>query len=219
MVCLLALIYNLKLILPQFCRLFPLLILHRFHLQDFLEAEEPTISNDTDPHTQDEQPPPLPPRSHSLNLPLAPNTGGVLSLDMRAAQANGENIGEGEAFSDKTAALSSKDALNNIIINQHEIINAEVADSLLNNRPLPPLPTLPQHTEQESDSDDDDDEDYDDNDDDDEEYENINDHKLEQANGDVTLLQPHKDDVNANSEKPTAAVEQHKVNGVDLTTR
>ncbi|XP_034481439.1 tyrosine-protein phosphatase non-receptor type 61F isoform X2 [Drosophila innubila] len=183
----------------------------------FLEAEEPIISTDTDPHTQDEQPPPLPPRSHSLNLPLAPITGGVLSLDMRAAQANGENIGEGDAFIDKPA-LSSKDALNNIIINHHEIINAEVADSLLNNRPLPPLPTLPQHSEQESDSDDDD-EDYEDNDDDDEdeEYENINEHKLEQPNGNLTLLQPHEDDVNANSEKPTA-VEQHKVNGIDLTT-
>lgn len=193
-----------------------MLIIPRFNLQSFLEAEEPIISNDTNSHTHDEQPPPLPPRSHSLNLPLAPITGGVLSLDMRAAQANGENIGEGDAFSDKPA-LSSKDALNNIIINQHEIINAEVADSLLNNRPLPPLPTLPQHSEQESDSDED--EDYDDNDDDeDEEYENINEHKLEQPNGNLTLLQPHEDDVNANSEKPTA-VEQHKVNGIDLTTR
>ncbi|XP_034104414.1 tyrosine-protein phosphatase non-receptor type 61F isoform X2 [Drosophila nasuta] len=193
----------------------------------FLEAEEPILSNDTEPHTQDEQPPPLPPRSHSLNLPLAPNTGGVLSLDMRAAHANGDGIvGESDIIlsggGGEKPTLSSKDALNNIIINQHEIVNAEVADSLLNNRPLPPLPTLPQHSEQESDSDDED-EDYDDNDDDEddddeEEYETIDEHKLDTANGDVTLLQPHEDDVNANSEKPTAAVEPHKVNGIDLTT-
>lgn len=166
-----------------------------------------------DSHGQEEQPPPLPPRSHSLNLPLAPITGGVLSLDMHAAQANGDNMGDGDGISDKQT-LSSKDALNNIIINQPEIVNAEVADSLLNNRPLPPLPTLPQHSEQESDSDDN--EEYDVNEDDeDEEYENINE---QQANGDVILLQPHEDDVNANSEKPTA-VDQHKVNGIDLTAR
>ncbi|XP_030572774.1 tyrosine-protein phosphatase non-receptor type 61F isoform X1 [Drosophila novamexicana] len=177
----------------------------------FLGVEEPIISNDMDSHGQEEQPPPLPPRSHSLNLPLAPITGGVLSLDMHAAQANGDNMGDGDGISDKQT-LSSKDALNNIIINQPEIVNAEVADSLLNNRPLPPLPTLPQHSEQESDSDDN--EEYDVNEDDeDEEYENINE---QQANGDVILLQPHEDDVNANSEKPTA-VDQHKVNGIDLT--
>ncbi|XP_017861980.1 PREDICTED: tyrosine-protein phosphatase non-receptor type 61F isoform X1 [Drosophila arizonae] len=186
----------------------------------FLSAEEPIISNETDPHMQDEQPPPLPPRSHSLNLPLAPNTGGVLSLDMRAAQANGDNVTIGDdngLMTTDKQTLSSKDALNNIITSQPEIINAEVADSLLNNRPLPPLPKLPKHSELESDSDDDD-EAYDDNEDDeDEEYENINEHKAEPANGDVTNLKPHEDDVNANSEKPTA-IDQHKVNGIDVTS-
>jgi len=54
-------------------------------LQTFLDAEEPIIANDTDTHTLDEQPPPLPPRVQSLNLPLAPNSGGILSLNMRAA--------------------------------------------------------------------------------------------------------------------------------------
>ncbi|KAH8398778.1 hypothetical protein KR222_003133, partial [Zaprionus bogoriensis] len=191
---------------------------------NFLCAEEPLISNDTDAHAQEEQPPPLPPRSHSLNLPLAPNTGGVLSLDMRAAHANGDNLGDGDSLISDKPTLSSKDALNNIIINQHEIINAEVADSLVNNRPLPPLPTLPQHSELYSDSEDD----YDDNDEDDEddeeeeeEYETIDEQPLlEPANGDVSSSKslPHEDDVNANSEKPTPAEQHNKANGIDLTT-
>lgn len=162
----------------------------------------------------------MPPRSHSLNLPLAPNTGGVLSLDMRAAHANGDNIADGDVISDKSG-LNSKDALNNIIINQHEIINAEVADSLDNNRPLPPLPKLPQTSELDSDSEDD----YDDNDDDDdeeEEYETIDEHKVEPLNGDLitsSSLPPHEDDVNANSEKPTPVEQHNKSNGIDMTTR
>lgn len=193
------------------------------NLQSFLCAEEPIISNDADAHAQEEQPPPLPPRSHSLNLPLAPNTGGVLSLDMRAAHANGDNIADGDVISDKSS-LKSKDALNNIIINQHEIINAEVADSLVNNRPLPPLPTLPQTSELDSDSDEDyDDNDNEDDDDEEEEYETIDEHKVEPPNGDLitsSSSQPHEDDVNANSEKPTDPVEQHnKANGIDMTTR
>lgn len=189
-------------------------------MQSFLCAEEPIISNDADAHAPEEQPPPLPPRSHSLNLPLAPNTGGVLSLDMRAAHANGDNIADADVISDKSG-LNSKDALNNIIINQREIINAEVADSLDNNRPLPPLPKLPQTSELDSDSEDD----YDDNDDDDdeeEEYETIDEHKVEPLNGDLitpSSLPPHEDDVNANSEKPTPVEQHNKSNGIDMTTR
>ncbi|XP_017844189.1 tyrosine-protein phosphatase non-receptor type 61F isoform X2 [Drosophila busckii] len=173
----------------------------------FLSAEEPILGNDAYAQTQDEQPPPLPPRSDSLNLPLAPSAGGVLSLDVRAAHANGESI-----------ELSSKDALNNIIIKPHEIINAEVADSLLNNRPLPPLPSLAQHSEQDSDSDieedyeeDDVDDDDDDDDDDEDEYEHID--QLEHSNGEVL---PSADDVNANNEKSTT-VEHNKANGIEAT--
>ncbi|XP_032598680.1 tyrosine-protein phosphatase non-receptor type 61F isoform X2 [Drosophila grimshawi] len=178
----------------------------------FLGAEEPIISNDTDAQTQEEQPPPLPRRLQSLNLPPAPITGGVLALDMRAAQANGDNVvlGDGDGITDKPA-LNSKDALNNII---NQIINAEVADSLHHNRPLPPLP-IPVQLESDSDDDADDDND-DDDDDDDEEYENIDEPKSETNNGNVTMLQADEDDVNANSEKSTAG-DQHKVNGIDLT--
>lgn len=193
-------------------------------MQSFLCAEEPLISNDEDAQAHEEQPPPLPPRLQSLQpLPLAPNTGGVLSLDMKAAHANGDNIGSDVIITDKPAALSSKDALNNIIVNQHEIVNAEVADSLDNNRPLPPLPTLPQTSELDSDSEDDyDDNDDDDDDDEDEEYETIDDHKLETANGELNTsssTKPHEDDVNANSEKPTPVEQHNKANGIDLTTR
>jgi len=50
------------------------------------------------------------------------------------------------------------------------------------------------------------------------EYETINEHDAEPVNGHVplTTTQPHDDDVNANSEKPSApADEQHKANGID----
>ncbi|XP_016993240.3 tyrosine-protein phosphatase non-receptor type 61F isoform X1 [Drosophila takahashii] len=181
----------------------------KLHDPAFLDAEEPIIANDTDTHTLDEQPPPLPPRVASLNLPLAPNSGGILSLNMRAAQANGG------AAADSVIEKLSKDALNNFI-NQHDMIHdAEVADS----RPLPPIPV---RSLNESDSDedyllDDDDEEEDDSD---EEYETINEHDAEPVNGHVplttTTTQPHDDDVNANSEKPAApADEQHKANGID----
>nr|XP_016993240.2 tyrosine-protein phosphatase non-receptor type 61F isoform X1 [Drosophila takahashii] len=181
----------------------------KLHDPAFLDAEEPIIANDTDTHTLDEQPPPLPPRVASLNLPLAPNSGGILSLNMRAAQANGG------AAADSVIEKLSKDALNNFI-NQHDMIHdAEVADS----RPLPPIPV---RSLNESDSDedyllDDDDEEEEDSD---EEYETINEHDAEPVNGHVplttTTAQPHDDDVNANSEKPAApADEQHKANGID----
>ncbi|XP_017136645.1 tyrosine-protein phosphatase non-receptor type 61F isoform X1 [Drosophila miranda] len=184
----------------------------------FLDAKEPIIGNETDTHAQDELPPPLPPRTHSLNLPLAPNAGGVLSLNMRAAQSNGEEVAA-ENIGDKPSVLSSKDALNNFI-NQHEIINAEVADSL---RPLPPLPSRPLRSLQESDSDedydldeeDDDDDDDEEDDDVDEEYETINELDVEPINGNVSTTTPQADDVNANSEKPAAPAEQHKANGID----
>ncbi|KMY96810.1 tyrosine-protein phosphatase non-receptor type 61F isoform X1 [Drosophila simulans] len=175
----------------------------KLHDPTFLDAEEPLISNDTETHTLDELPPPLPPRVQSLNLPLAPNSGGILSLNMRAAQANGaESIGK----------ELSKDALNNFI-NQHDMIHdAEVADS----RPLPPLPV---RAFNESDSDEDyllDDDDEDDTDED-EEYETINEHDADPVNGHVpATTQPHADDVNANNEKPAVPVdEQHKANGID----
>ncbi|XP_044313774.1 tyrosine-protein phosphatase non-receptor type 61F isoform X2 [Drosophila rhopaloa] len=181
----------------------------KLHDPTFLDAEEPIINNDTETHTLDEQPPPLPPRVQSLNLPLAPNSGGVLSLNMRAAHANGaEDIVE--LLGDKL----SKDALNNFI-NQHDIIHdAEVADS----RPLPPLPSRPLRALNESDSDEDYllDDDEEDETDEDEEYETINEHEAEPVNGHVTTTQPHADDVNANNEKPAApAGEQSKANGID----
>ncbi|XP_052847367.1 tyrosine-protein phosphatase non-receptor type 61F isoform X1 [Drosophila gunungcola] len=181
----------------------------KLHDPTFLNAEEPIISNDTDTHTLDELPPPLPPRVQSLNLPLAPNSGGVLLLNMRAAQANGA-----DDIADLIGEKLSKDALNNFI-NQHDIIHdAEVADS----RPLPPLPSRPLRALNESDSDEDyllDDEEEDDTDED-EEYETINEHEAEPVNGHVTTAQPHVDDVNANNEKPTApAGEQNKANGID----
>ncbi|KAH8303595.1 hypothetical protein KR018_005621 [Drosophila ironensis] len=207
--------------------------INKLHDPTFLDSEEPILSNDTEAHTLDELPPPLPPRIQSLmNLPLAPNADGVLSLNMRAAQANGRE----EELGDK---LSSKDALNNFI-NQHDMIrDAEVADSL---RPLPPLPSRPLRPFNESDSDDDyleeDDEDDDDDDDDDEdedehdeeddeeEYETINEHEAEPIDSLATAAttanatQPHADDVNANNEKPAATNagggDQHKVNGVDV---
>ncbi|XP_017060011.1 tyrosine-protein phosphatase non-receptor type 61F isoform X2 [Drosophila ficusphila] len=181
----------------------------KLHDPAFLDAEEPIISNDTDTHTLDELPPPLPPRVQSLNLPLAPNSGGVLSLNMRAVHANGDgDIGE--------LINLSKDALNNFI-NQHDIIHdAEVADS----RPLPPLPSEPQRGVSESDSDEDYllDDDEDDDTDEDEEYETINEHDAEPVNGHVppTTTQPHADDVNANNEKQAASAgEQQKANGID----
>ncbi|XP_022215522.1 tyrosine-protein phosphatase non-receptor type 61F isoform X2 [Drosophila obscura] len=166
----------------------------------FLDAKEPIIGNEADAHAQDEKPPPLPPRSYSLTLPPAPKSGGVLSLNMRAVQSNGEEV-SADNIGDKPL-----DAQNNFI-NQHEIINAEVADSL---RPLPPLPAS-----QESDSDEDYDLDEDDDDDDDdEEYETINEIDVEPVNGNVSTTTPQDDDVNANSEKPAPA-EQHKANGID----
>ncbi|XP_016958304.1 tyrosine-protein phosphatase non-receptor type 61F isoform X1 [Drosophila biarmipes] len=177
----------------------------KLHDPTFLDAEEPIIANDTDTHTLDEQPPPLPPRVQSLNLPLAPNSGGILSLNMRAAQANGAADNAGDKM--------SKDALNNFI-NQHDMLPySEVADR----RPLPPIPTRALN---ESDSDDDYllDDDEEDETDEDEEYETINEHDAEPVNGHVplTTTQPHDDDVNANSEKPAApADEQHKANGID----
>ncbi|XP_020807612.1 tyrosine-protein phosphatase non-receptor type 61F isoform X1 [Drosophila serrata] len=192
-------------------------------LQDptFLNAEEPTISNDTDTnHTLDELPPPLPPRVQSLILPLAPNSGGVLSLDMRAAQANGAAMA-----GDFIGELSSKDALNNIINHPHDIIrDAEVADRL---RPLPPLPLVRDGNDSDSDEDDDDD-DYslediedDDEDEEEEEYETINndDHDTEPVNGHVPIptTTTQADDVNANNEKPAPAAGEQisKANGID----
>ncbi|KAH8327414.1 hypothetical protein KR074_011051 [Drosophila pseudoananassae] len=192
----------------------------KFHDPTFLDSEEPILSNDIESHTGDEQPPPLPPRIQSLlNLPLAPKSDGVLSLNMRAAHANGAEEMD-ELIGDK---LSSKDALNNFI-NQHDIIrDAEVADSLGS---LPPLPSRSGLDESDSDDDylhddDDDDEDDDEDDDDiDEEYETINEHDAEPIDSHVpttaTTTQPHADDLNANNEPAAPAGEQHKINGVDV---
>lgn len=193
-------------------------------MQAFLDSEEPILNNDTESHALDE-PPPLPPRIQSLNLPLAPKTDGNLSLNVRAAHANGAEEMD-DRIGDK---LSSKDALNNFI-NQHDMIrDAEVADSLGS---LPPLPSRPALDESDSDDDylqdDDDDEDDDgdnDNDDDDddidEEYETINEHDAEPIDTHVpttatTTQQPHADDLNANNEPASPAGEQHKINGVDV---
>ncbi|KAH8379118.1 hypothetical protein KR009_003130 [Drosophila setifemur] len=198
--------------------------INKLHDPTFLDAEEPLLNNDAEAHTLDEQPPPLPPRVASLNLPMAPKAGGVLTLNMHAAQANGGAEDIGELIGNK---LSTKDALNNFI-NQHEMIrDAEVADS---QRPLPPLPIRLSDSDSDEDYllDEDDDEDDDDEDDDednvDEEYETINEHDAEPINGHVpamttatvTTTQPHADDVNANNEKPGApAGDQNKANGLD----
>ncbi|XP_030385444.1 tyrosine-protein phosphatase non-receptor type 61F isoform X1 [Scaptodrosophila lebanonensis] len=192
----------------------------------FLNEEEKILSNDTDTHTllQDEMPPPLPPRTDSLNLPLAPSAGGVLSLNMRAAQADKSLLSNGEVddnIGDKASpTLISKDGLNNII-NRHEIVNAEAIDSLSTDRPLPPLPPGQKSHVQGSDSDNDDDdydmddiEDDDEDEDTDEAFKNINADNAKDSN--CTLLSNTDDDVNANNEK---ASEQHeqlcKTNGID----
>ncbi|XP_014088351.2 tyrosine-protein phosphatase non-receptor type 61F isoform X1 [Bactrocera oleae] len=120
---------------------------------EFLNYKETPITSSGSAHDQyatdviasGDVPPPLPPRTHSLTLPMACcSPAGSLTLNLHGKPL--PKIPASESFNEELYALTdnanhtSKDALNNFI-------NNEKTEDSLSNRPLPPLPQQPQFTQ------------------------------------------------------------------------
>ncbi|XP_017478921.1 PREDICTED: tyrosine-protein phosphatase non-receptor type 61F isoform X3 [Rhagoletis zephyria] len=159
--------------------------------------EEPINSSDNEHHDQygtigGDVPPPLPPRTHSLALPMAGcSAAGALTLNLHGKPL--PKIPASASFNDELYAMTdnaqhaSKDALNNFINNEKTAEN-------MSNRPLPPLPPQPQRSQSslervhESDSDENEfyeDDNSDDDDSDDEglyNYDNLDDKNANAVN-------------------------------------
>ncbi|XP_067643216.1 tyrosine-protein phosphatase non-receptor type 61F isoform X2 [Eurosta solidaginis] len=197
---------------------------------EFLSYKEtPIISsdNDTDAYAtggnSNEMPPPLPPRTHSLTLPMAGcSATGSLTLNLHGKPL--PKIPASESFNDDLYAMSdntkhnnvnsgsAKDALNNFLNNEKA-----TADSM-SNRPLPPIPQQAQRSQNslervhESDSDENEYYDSDVRSDDDNEMD------------DDELLEGHISDENDVEDKNANAVKERniinndiKLNGTDGT--
>ncbi|XP_020712605.1 tyrosine-protein phosphatase non-receptor type 61F isoform X2 [Ceratitis capitata] len=106
--------------------------------------EEPITSTDNQHEydqagviSENDVPPPLPPRIHSLTLPIAGCAFNAQTLHLHGKPL--PNIPTSESFNDDLYAITdnakhnSKDALNNLI-------NIEKTANSITNRPLPPLP-------------------------------------------------------------------------------
>ena len=174
----------------------------------------------------DETPPPLPPRSHSLCLPLAGSAGGVLTLKVGETHnkplptiPTSESYNEGlidtnnhSAQSQLAPQFNSKDALNNFI-------NNEKSAEHMSDRPLPPLPSSNQQQQQhydgqdrmlDSESDSDESEIYENDSENDNELKNIdneNENNDKNVNDDVKRLTQHLDN---GMDNVANALEQHK---------
>lgn len=111
-----------------------------FSLQSFIDFRESPIKEDQK-HLLDleESPPPLPPRTYSLQL--TPSVGGVVNNKPLPTIPNSESFNE-----DITASeYKNQDAINNFINNEKNSTDSSInrdssIPSSMTNRPLPPIP-------------------------------------------------------------------------------